>query len=541
MLGKVFGKFSKLHIVLILLMACCPRQTAQAQGWESPPSLPTDMRDILSTIRKDSNLYLIYLQYRDNRDGLQKAAERISLSQAIARGVATNPLLTQTVAKIQASEWGGVAITREWVPSLSIQTSNPGVLGYGTNSTSIKTKTDGSSASERISFSNGFQSNPYADLSWSFFDATRGVRQSAQSSRTQALRNQLTFTTRELILAIQTAYTTLQETLEREKDTIELFNQAISIYINAHRSNRPAGEISRFEAQAVSLLISRVNAHKESIQAANALANLINLSPGKLALPSEKPDLIPLWSLSRGDSIQRALLLREELRANALEVKALMSDARAIRLQVLPALALSGQVQRITSNQNSGDFTDNLPGTLTRTSGYRSFVGLTFDWKLFDGGIRNAEANATDAKAQQGIAQGELTRLQISQQVEDAYATFVASKILVDAARADVKASRLSLQSALADYAAGRHDDAGTTVVQALAKLQSALSNYRSLVADQNRSIHQLYRYTASWPTQTESLVNAQYQRWLPSPAVQSTPALPPATKSPTEANPGKP
>ena len=177
----------------------------------------------------------------------------------------------------------------------------------------------------------------------------------------------------------------------------------------------------------------------------------------------------------------------------------------------------SDLIKRVGGNVIAGTLTGGQSGTLTRSSGFESFVGLTFDWKVFDGGIRDAEANAKDARARQSMANGVQTRLQIGQQVEDAYATYVASRILVDAARADVSASRLSLDSALKDYASGRNDDAGTTVVQALSKLQSALSNYRDLVNDQNLSIHQLYRYTASWPERTEQLVIGQYQRWLPS------------------------
>jgi outer membrane protein TolC len=505
---------------LALLTFLTPWHVALGQGWEKSPALPTDMSNILSTISKDSNLYLIYQQYRDNRDGLQKAAERISLSEAISRGVATNPLLASTVAEIQASEWSGVAINREWVPTLSFKTSSPGVMGYSTTSTvdSVDIQGDGLGTSKTFSFAHGYKSNPYADLSWSFFDPTRGVRQSARGSRTEALRNRLTFTTRELIYQIQAAYVGLQEALEREKDLIELFNQAIVIYINAHKQQRPVGEASRLEAQAVSLLIARIKAHKESIQAADALASLINLEPGKLALPSEKPEVIPIWPLSRLDSVQQALRWREELRTNALDVEALMSDAKAIRLKVLPTLALSGQVQRNNLNEQGGIFKDNQPDKLKSASGYTTFVGLTFDWKLFDGGIRNAEANATTARAQQTLAQGELARLTITRQVTDAYAAFVASKIQVDAARADVDASRRSLRAALDDYGAGRHDDAGTTVVQALSKLQSALDNYRNLVGDQNTAIYQLYRYTSSWPERTAQLVYAQYQRWLPSP-----------------------
>ncbi|MFM7640822.1 MAG: TolC family protein [Cyanobium sp.] len=498
-----------------LAAAFHPISPTYSQGWEPTPSVPMDVRDLLSIINKDSNLYLIYQQYRENRDGLQKAAERISLEEAIKRGVATSPELAQTVAKIQESEWSSVAINREWVPGLSLKTASPGVLGFTTTSTSVTTKTPGSSSQENISYKNGFQSNPYADLSWAFFDPSRGPRQVARESRTESLRNRMTFTTRELIFQIQEKYTNLQEALATEKDLINLFDQALRVYIDAHKTQKPAGEVSRFEAQTVSLLLARIKAHKESIQAANALAYLINLQPGKLALPSEPPAVIPIWQQTRLVSIEQALLRREELRANALDVQALISDARAIRLRALPSLALSGQVQRQNFNLDGGSFNDNGPGTLTRSSGYTTFAGLTFDWKVFDGGIRNAEANATDAKARQTIAQGDLDRLLITREVTDAYASFVASRIQVDAARADVDASRRSLQSALADYAAGRHDDAGTTVVQALTKLQSALATYRNLVADQNNSVYKLYRLTSTWPPETEPLVKAQYLRWL--------------------------
>ncbi|MEB3195396.1 MAG: TolC family protein [Cyanobacteriota bacterium] len=492
------------------------------------PSVPTDIRDLLSIINKDSNLYLIYQQYRENRDGLQKAAERISLEEAIRKGVATSPELAQTVAKIQESEWNGVAISREWVPSLSFKTSSPGALGFTTTSTSVTTKTPGSSSQESITYRNGFQSNPYADLSWAFFDPSRGPRQAARGSRTEALRNRMTFTTRELIFQVQEKYTNLQEALATEKDLIGLFNEAVKIYIEAYKKQRPAGEVSRFEAQTVSLLLARIKAHKDSIQAANALAYLINLEPGKLALPSEPPAVIPIWQQTRLVSIEQALLRREELRANALDVQALISDARAIRLRALPALALSGQVQRQNFNLDGGSFNDNGPGTLTRSTGYTTFAGLTFDWKAFDGGIRNAEANATDAKTRQTVAEGDLERLKITKEVTDAYASFVASRIQVDAARADVDASRRSLQSALADYTAGRHDDAGTTVVQALTKLQGALGTYRNLVADQNNSVYKLYRLTSTWPPDTEALVRAQYLRWLAPPAPPNAPAVKP-------------
>jgi len=509
---------------LVALLTAIADGGAKAEGWQKAPPLPTDMRDLLSSISEDSNLYRLYRLYRENRDGLQKAATRISLDQAIAMGISSSPLLAANVDEIQASQWSRIAVTREWIPSLSVKTSDPGVLGFTTTTSSLKTKTDGNEPSEKLTFKHGFSSTPYASLSWAFLDPSRGARLNAVTAQNNSLRNKFTFTSRELILAIQTAYCTLQEALDREKDNIELFNQAIHIYIEASKAQKPAGEISRFEAQAVSLLIARIKAHKISIQAANSLASLINLEPGKLALPSSSPELVSPWPLSRAESIDLALAQREELQANAWDVKALMSAAQAIRNKALPSVSLASQLKRISANQQTGNLTGNVSGQLSRSSGYESFFGFTFDWKVFDGGIRAAESNAIRAKAEQSMEQGQLSRLTITRQVADAYATFVASKILVDAARSDVGASRKSLQAALDEYNRGR-GDAGTTVVQALSKLQSALDSYRTLVTEQNLAIYQLNRYSATWPGQTQTLVDSQYQRWLPTALANPTPA----------------
>jgi outer membrane protein TolC len=509
---------------LVALLTAIADGGAKAEGWQKAPPLPTDMRDLLSSISEDSNLYRLYRLYRENRDGLQKAATRISLDQAIAMGISSSPLLAANVDEIQASQWSRIAVTREWIPSLSVKTSDPGVLGFTTTTSSLKTKTDGNEPSEKLTFKHGFSSTPYASLSWAFLDPSRGARLNAVTAQNNSLRNKFTFTSRELILAIQTAYCTLQEALDREKDNIELFNQAIHIYIEASKAQKPAGEISRFEAQAVSLLIARIKAHKISIQAANSLASLINLEPGKLALPSSSPELVSPWPLSRAESIDLALAQREELQANAWDVKALMSAAQAIRNKALPSVSLASQLKRISANQQTGNLTGNVSGQLSRSSGYESFFGFTFDWKVFDGGIRAAESNAIRAKAEQSMEQGQLSRLTITRQVADAYATFVASKILVDAARSDVGASRKSLQAALDEYNRGR-GDAGTTVVQALSKLQSALDSYRTLVTEQNLAIYQLNRYSATWPAQTQTLVDSQYQRWLPTALANPTPA----------------
>ena len=530
------------HICAVSLLTAIAHGGAKAEGWQKAPPLHANVGDLLSSISKESNLYRLFQLYRENRDGLQKAATRITLEQAIAMGVSTSPLLAGNIDEIQASQWSRIAVTREWIPSLGVKTSDPGVLGYATSTSSLKSKTDGNAPKENLTFEHGFSSTPYATLSWAFLDPSRGARLKTLTAQNNSLRNKFTFTSRELILAIQTAYCNLQEALEGERDDIELFNQAIDIYVKASKAQKPAGEISRFEAQAVSLLIARIRSHRITIQAANSLASLINLEPGKLALPSSSPGLISNWPLSRAESIELALAQREELQANAWDVKALMSASQAIRNKALPALSLASEIQRISANQNTGNLNGNVSGELSRTSGYESFFGFTFDWKIFDGGIRSAEANAIRAKAEQSMEQGKLSRLAITRQVTDAYASFLASKILIDAANSDVIASRKSLQAALFEYNAGRGNN-GTTVVQALSKLQSALDTYRTAVTQQNLAIYQLNRYSATWPAQTKTLVDSQYQRWLPTALANPTPAatLRPKTEQRAPGNPALP
>ena len=77
-------------------MAIATPRAVRAQGWQQAPAVPTDMRNTLATISKDSKLFQIYQLYRENRDGLQKSAERISLAEAIQRGLATSPILAAT-------------------------------------------------------------------------------------------------------------------------------------------------------------------------------------------------------------------------------------------------------------------------------------------------------------------------------------------------------------------------------------------------------------------------------------------------------------
>ena len=147
---------------LVALVAAVEQGGAKADGWQKAPPLPTDMQDLLSAISEDSNLYRLYRLYRENRDGLQKGAIRVSLDQAIAMGISTSPLLAGNVDEIQASQWSKIAVTREWIPSLSVKTSDPGVLGYTTTTSSLKTKSDGNAPSERLTFKHGFSSTPYA-------------------------------------------------------------------------------------------------------------------------------------------------------------------------------------------------------------------------------------------------------------------------------------------------------------------------------------------------------------------------------------------
>jgi hypothetical protein len=81
-----------------------------------------------------------------------------------------------------------------------------------------------------------------------------------------------------------------------------------------------------------------------------------------------------------------------------------------------------------------------------------SWFGFTFGWKVFDGGIRSAEANAVQAKAQQSTEQGKLTKISNQPAGGGCLCRLCGFQDLGGCRPSDVSASSQSRQAALDSY-----------------------------------------------------------------------------------------
>jgi outer membrane protein TolC len=413
-----------------------------------------------------------------NRDHLERSSRRLTLPEAIAMGLAQNPILAKAHAGIEATRWSGVAIRREWAPSLVAGNNDPGLLGVQqqqANTLSI--------------------SSPQLTLEWTFFDPSRAPRAKANAASLDADRFLFDVEARSLVLNVQESYYDLQALLALEVEYREL-SAIVDRWLRLAQARGPRGastpEVDQLLSQQLAQLILRIDTHEQVIVAASKLARALSLPPGELVLPAEPLALQGQWTLSRTETIDQALRLREEIQRSLATARSLAWSAVATRKGYLPTLSLEGT----GSTQGTTDNADlNSEGQ----------VGMNVQWTFFDGGILAAKATAQRRQQEQALQQADLDRLSVTEEVETSYAAYVNSQIVVDTAIAQMESARASFLAATKSFQAGSSD--ATTLLQVLANTRGAVEAYSRAVRKHNRSVAELERFSARWPAAAQPLL----------------------------------
>ena len=278
-----------------------------------PPSLAQSLETLQSRL------------YR-NRDHLERRSRRLTLAQAVATGLAQNPILAKAHAGIAATNWSGVAIRREWAPSLKVDNNDPGLLGVQQDQ------------SDTLSIA-----SPQLTLEWTFFDPSRLPRSKANAASLDADRFLFDVEARSLVLSLQQGYIDLQTLL-----TLEVEYRGLSAMVDGWlrlakirgRGGAVSPDVDQLTSQQLALLILRIDTHEKVIVAASRLARVLSLPPGELVMPSEPLALQGEWTLSRDETIQQALRLREEIQQSLASARSLAWSAVAtLGLAARPAAA----------------------------------------------------------------------------------------------------------------------------------------------------------------------------------------------------------
>jgi outer membrane protein TolC len=438
------------------------------------------------------------------RDHLERTSRRLTLSEALAMGLAQNPSLAKAHALMASTRWSGVAIRREWAPSLKLGSNDPGLFGAQQKQADTLTL-----------------ASPQLTLEWTFFDPTRLPRSKANAASLAADRFLFDVEARSLVLSLQERYFDLQAQLALEVDYRELSAMVEGWRRLAEvraRGDAATPDLHQLTSQKLALLILRIDTHEQVIGAASKLAQALSLPPGELVMPSEPLARQGQWTLSRQATIEQALRLREEIQRSLATARSLDWSALATRKRYLPTLSLGGSGSTQGNSISSGLDSE-------------AILGMNVQWTLFDGGILAAQATSQRQQQEQALQQAALDRLTVTEQVETSYAAYVNSQIVVDTAIAQLESARASIASATRSYAMGRTD--ATTLLQVLANTRGAVEAYSTALRKHNRSVAELHRYSALWPETAQALLRQRLANLGGDPAGGAQISAPPPSPAP--------
>jgi outer membrane protein TolC len=444
------------------------------------------------------------------QDLIGDTSQTITLEQAIQLGVRNNPGLSYSFTQLENAKWTGAAIRREWNPLLVIDNPNPNAIGYtldNKKTTSSKNGTETRSEEDK----NQYGLSPRLQLSWTFFDPTRAPRSKANDAEVQFRRNLFDASARNIILDIQHSYFELQtdiRLLKEYEDVYQNTQQTIRSAVGRLQQGRCAQkEINQLRTQQFKQLTQIIQQNEQTSKSAYQLAFTMNLEPGSLIFPSGPLQSQGTWPLGLKQSISEALQSREEILALLDSAARQKWLSRSLLNKYLPLVSVLAQ-SFYQSDNFSKEGTPTSPAETGITQGFKNQLGFNLKWKLYDGGIDMAKANAATQDELGFLQKAQLERLSVTQQVQKSYAAYRTSLL-------EQRTTQQAVQEAFSVFKANNESFSckpgeTTTLVQNIQSLLSSiLSNYQS-TKKHNVAISSLYRYTATWPGGTETLVNPE-------------------------------
>lgn len=476
---------------------------------------------------------------------ITEAAKPVTLDEAIATGLRANPELLQAFSAIQQYEWQLIAAQRQWYPTLQLSNGTPFA---GIQWTSYSQNYSSSSPSAPSDYSQNYSSSsptapseysnsslwsifqPGVAISWNAIDPTRRPNINAASESLRQQKLLFDVSARNLILDIQQSYYAIQSS----KQLIDSFRRIYEInerqlaIIKAQRAIGMATvlDVEASRSQLFLQLDQLVGYTRAYIEQTASLAKVMALPAGTLATPSEPAALRGEWSMSLQQTINKAKSQREEILASlAAAESARWSGVAAIRsyLPVFQLVATGSLVANNGTQKSSSAGISSETGTNIRNG--NASIGVGFTWSIFDGGIQAANAQASKAQSRQQGAQAASTELQAMQEVRSSYAQLFTARIALSSAQQAYSSAGLAQQASAARFKVGVGDI--TSVVQTIQQLSQAAQQVSEATLSYNTALAQLYRYSATWPTQSQAEVRQRLQQLRLGPAASAAPAKP--------------
>ena len=473
-----------LRSVALALIAVLSTQTiAAAKPKKSSADFPASISHINfgpPEFRHSPQAKRIFDDINRRELNLLEKAQWLSLDHAIHAALANNPDLAAAYTEIEGKRWSVIAARRRWYPTLSIEPGQDSTLQFGSQ--------DASNANSSANILNQYIYTT-ATLEWTFFDASRGPAINATVSDLTAQRLLFDVAARNLVLEVQSSYYRLQEQMRLVDQYRLIALLATRLLDNAVEDQRKgmtdSNEVAQLRTTQHAQIRYLIDAYTSLYQISVELSRVLGLPRDTMVLASDSAASEASWNEDLHSTIAHAEKFREEIIAALQLSRAERWRSSQLLRSYWPKFSLLG-VETVEAGEGS-----------------RS-VGLGLKWSLYDGGINAADAINRRIASQTYALKPQSSRLQASAEVRQAHSRFIGASLNVDNAVTEVADSWNAFYGAIKLFSTNQVD--ATTLIQTQAQLVNAITDFEMAQRVRNTGLAELYRYSARWPTNVQSL-----------------------------------
>ena len=422
----------------------------------------------------------------------------LGLSEVETLAEVNNPSLKALAMQVEQAQSFLRAQIALWYPTLDLQGSS-----FPTYTGGEDFRTTGGGTSFNRTITSIWQMQTVLEARWRLIDPTRTPTIAAARDQFEKAKNQYLIGLRDLRLQAAQFFFVLQRADERVRIGQESVRASL-VSLRDARARFQAGVATKLEVLQAETQLSRdqqlltTNLAEQSV-ARRSLAAVLDL-PQDVSPTAKDPSLVVgTWLPSLQESIVAAYAFREELDQALLDISIANSRANAELAQVQPFLNIvnSFSTGRSFGYQGVNPTSPLLgPQGVTNEEGWNvdNTIGMTFSWRLFDGGRARALYRQQKQVAQENRYLFADRRDTIRREVETSFYELEKNNRNITTTAQEVVSARESLRLARLRFQAGVTTQ--REVVDTQRDLTQAEVRHSDAIADYNLRLVELRRRT---------------------------------------------
>ena len=436
----------------------------------------------------------------------------LSLTEAKRIAEVNNPSLSTAVSEVNQARSALRAEISRWYPTVSLTASSlPQYLyresqDYGSsrltnplaNPTVILPSANRPGKLDALTTrSDVWSVTLTAQVQWNIIDPVRVPTIAAARDTLERTRNTYLIALRDLRLRVAETYFSLQ----RADAGVAIGQQSLQaslVSLRDARARLQVGVATKLEVLEAETQLARdrqllaVSLGDQNISR-RSLAALLSLPQHVSPTAATPTQVIGVWEPSLQESIIAAYNLREELAQSILDISINNSFANAAIATVQPTLSL---LNTVSTSRYDGDrgIEISQPSTDFYGWSFDNTIGLSANWRLYDGGRAKAESRRLKERSKQSELQFASQRNSIRQEVEQSFFNLRTANKNIGTTSRQILSATESLQLARLRFQAGVTTQ--REVVDTQRDLTQARSRYADAVDLYNRSLARLQRRT---------------------------------------------